>query len=340
VKDDYHGTSIADPYRWLEDDNSEETHNWVLAQNQVTNSYLSTIPFRNAVKERLAVLWNYPKIGSPRKEGDFYYFFKNDGLQNQSILYKQKGLNGAPEIFIDPNNFSADGTIALGGQSFSKKARYMTYLIARSGSDWQESIIRDLSTGRNVDDTIKWIKFSGISWLGDEGFYYSRYPVPDASTKLSKQNQFHKVYFHHIGTMQSEDQLIYEDNAHPLRNVGGSVTDDGRFLIISQTEGTSGNELWVKNLTSKQAEFSKLIDGFSTDPDVIDNVGDLLLLKTNQDAPNFKIVLVDPAKPAKENWKTIIAEKTDVLQSVGYGWGISVLFLLERCFYTCLSIHV
>ena len=321
VKDDYHGTSIADPYRWLEDDNSEETHNWVLAQNQVTNSYLSAIPFRNAVKERLAVLWNYPKIGSPRKEGDFYYFFKNDGLQNQSILYKQKGLNGVPEIFIDPNGFSSDGTIALGGQSFSKNARYMTYLIARSGSDWQEAIIRDLSTGQNIDDTIKWIKFSGISWLGDEGFYYSRYPVPDASTKLSKQNQFHKVYFHRIGTKQTEDQLIYEDNTHPLRNVGGSVTDDGRFLIISQTEGTSGNELWVKNLASKQAEFSKLIDGFSTDPDVIDNVGDLLLLKTNQDAPNFKIVLVDPANPAKENWKTIIAEKTDVLQSVGTGGG-------------------
>jgi len=321
VKDNYHGTTIADPYRWLEDDNSEETHKWVLAQNQVTNTYLSAIPFRNEVKERLAVLWNYPKIGSPRKEGEYYYFFKNDGLQNQSILYRQKGLTGAPEVFIDPNSFSADGTIALGGQSFSKKARYMVYMIARSGSDWQEAVIRDLSSDRNVDDTIKWIKFSGISWLGDEGFYYSRYPVPDASTKLSKQNQFHKVYFHRIGTSQAEDQLVYEDNAHPLRNVGGSVTDDGRFLIISQTEGTSGNSLWVKDLASTQSAFSSLIDGFSTDPDVIDNVGDRLLIKTNQDAPNFKIVLVDPKNPTKENWKTIIAEKNDVLQSVGTGGG-------------------
>lgn len=321
VKDNYHGTLIADPYRWLEDDNSEDTHQWVNAQNQVTSTYLSTIPFRNAVKERLEVLWNYPKIGSPRKEGAYYYFFKNDGLQNQSILYRQKGLEGTPEVFINPNKFSTDGTVALGGQSFSKKALFMTYMIARSGSDWQEAVIRDLTANRNIDDTIKWIKFSGISWLGDEGFFYSRYPVPDAASKLSKQNRYHKVYFHRIGTKQSDDPLIYEDNEHPLRNVGGSVTDDGRFLIISQTEGTSGNELWIKELTTQQATFSKLIDGFSTDPDVIDNRGGQLLIKTNQDAPNFKIVLVDPKNPAKENWKTVIGEKSDVLQSVGTGGG-------------------
>ena len=321
VKDNYHGTIIEDPYRWLEDDNIEATHQWVNAQNQVTGSYLAAIPFRNAVKDRLAILWNYPKIGSPRKEGEFYYFFKNNGLQNQSILYRQKGLTGSLEVFIDPNKFSADGTIALGGQSFSKQARYMTYLIARSGSDWQEAIIRDLSTGRNIDDTIKWIKFSGISWLGDVGFYYSRYPVPDADTKLSKQNRYHKVYFHRIGTKQSADELVYEDNEHPLRNVGGSVTDDGRFLIISQTEGTSGNELWVKDLAATQVGFSKLIDGFSTDPDVIDNIGEQLLIKTNQDAPNFKVVLVDPKNPAKTNWKTVIGEKGDVLQGVGTGGG-------------------
>ena len=321
VKDNYHGTLIADPYRWLEDDNSEDTHKWVNAQNQVTSTYLSAIPFRNAVKERLEVLWNYPKIGSPRKEGEFYYFFKNDGLQNQSILYRQKGLEGTPEVFINPNKFSTDGTVALGGQSFSKKALFMTYMIARSGSDWQEAVIRDLTANRNIDDTIKWIKFSGISWLGDEGFYYSRYPVPDAASKLSKQNRFHKVYFHRIGTKQVDDLLIYEDNEHPLRNVGGSVTDDGRFLLISQTEGTSGNELWVKDLVAKQTAFSKLIDGFSTDPDVIDNIEGQLLIKTNQDAPNFKIVLVDPKNPAKENWKTIIGEKTDVLQGVGTGGG-------------------
>mgnify|MGYP000645361601 CR=1 FL=1 len=321
VKDNYHGTLIADPYRWLEDDNSEATHQWVNAQNQVTGSYLAAIPFRNAVKDRLAVLWNYPKIGSPRKEGEFYYFFKNDGLQNQSIFYRQKGLTGSPEVFIDPNTFSADGTIALGGQSFSKQALYMTYMIARSGSDWQEAIIRNLSTGRNIDDTIKWIKFSGISWLGDVGFYYSRYPVPDADTKLSKQNRYHKVYFHRVGTKQSADELVYEDNENPLRNVGGSVTDDGRFLIISQTEGTSGNELWVKELAAKQTGFSKLIDGFSTDPDVVDNIEGQLLVKTNQDAPNFKVVLVDPKNPAKENWKTLIGEKSDVLQGVGTGGG-------------------
>ena len=321
VSDNYFGTTIADPYRWLEDDNSEETKNWVQQQNAVTSSYLSGIPYRDKVKSRLAVLWNYPKYGSPRKEGSYYYFSKNDGLQNQSILYRQAGLNAEPEVFLNPNQFSGDGTVALSGTTFSKTAKFLAYQIARSGSDWQEAVIMDLSTQKLIDDTIKWIKFSGIAWKGDEGFYYSRYPVPDATTKLSKQNQYHKVYYHRIGTLQSQDQLIYEDNEHPLRNVGADLTDDGRFLIISTTEGTSGNELWVKDLTNAKDNYINLVSGFKTDPDVVDSYGNFLLVKTNQDAPNFKVVLVDPNQSSANNWKTIIPEQPEVLQSVGTGGG-------------------
>lgn len=321
VKDNYFGTVIADPYRWLEDDNSAETKQWVEAQNAVTGAYLSKIPFRSKVKARLEQLWNYPKYGSPYKEGGYYYFSKNDGLQNQSVVYRQKGLNGTPEVFLDPNQFSADGTIALGAMSFSKNAQYLTYLVARSGSDWQDAVIKDLNSNQIIDDTLKWIKFSGIAWKGDEGFYYSRYPEPNATTKLSKQNQFHKVYFHKIGTRQADDVLVYEDNQHPLRNVSSELTDDARFLIVSTTEGTSGNELWVKDLKNGQQQFSKLVEGFKTDPDVIDSKGDLLLLKTNQDAPNFKIVLIDPKNPSKENWKTVVSEKPEVLLGVGKAGG-------------------
>ena len=321
VSDNYFGTTIADPFRWLEDDNSEETKNWVQQQNAITSTYLSGIPYRDKVKSRLAVLWNYPKYGSPRKEGSYYYFSKNDGLQNQSILYRQAGLNAEPEVFLNPNQFSGDGTIALSGTAFSKTAKFLVYQIARSGRDWQEAVIMDLSTQKLIDDTIKWIKFSGIAWKGDEGFYYSRYPVPDATTKLSKQNQYHKVYYHRIGTLQSQDQLIYEDNEHPLRNVGADITDDGRFLIISTTEGTSGNELWVKDLTNAKDNYINLVSGFKTDPDVVDSYGNFLLVKTNQDAPNFKVVLVDPNQSSANNWKTIIPEQPEVLQSVGTGGG-------------------
>jgi len=322
VQDTYFGTTIADPYRWLEDDNSEETKAWVQAQNAVTTDYLSGIPFRNKVKERLSVLWNYPKYGSPRQEGAYYYFSKNDGLQNQSVLYRQKGLQGTPEVFLDPNRFSQDGTVALAGLSFSKTARYAAYQISSSGSDWQEALIMDLGTGKLIDDTIRYIKFSGITWKGDEGFYYSRYPVPDASSKLSKQNQYHKVYFHTVGTAQAQDVLVYEDNDHPLRNVGADLTEDGRFLIIAATEGTSGNELSIRDLKKSGSSFTKLVEGFKTEPEVVDHNGKgLLLLKTNQDAPNYKVVLIDPERPGIDNWITIIPEKEEVLQSVGTGGG-------------------
>ncbi len=316
VVDDYHGTKIADPYRWLEDDNSTETKDWVAAQNKVTFDYLSKIPFRDKVKARLGEMWNYTRYGSPSKEGAYYYFYKNDGLQNQSILYRQKGLTGQPEVFIDPNQFSADGTVALGGVYFSKHSKYVAYLTAQSGSDWQEVTLLDVESKQLLPDKIRFVKFSGINWNEDEGFYYSRYPEPDEKNKLSKQNQFHAVYYHKMGTPQSDDVLIYKDKQHPLRNVGAGLTDDGRFLILSITEGTSGNEVRVKDLKSGQKDFSVLIPGFKTEPDVIDNLGDKLIVKTNESAPNYEVVLVDPKNPQPSNWRTLIAEQKDILQSV------------------------
>ncbi|MGX5817294.1 prolyl oligopeptidase family serine peptidase [Chitinophaga lutea] len=319
--DDYHGTKVADPYRWLEDDNSAETKAWVEAENKVTQAYLSAIPFRSQIHSRLEEMWNYPRYGTPFREGKYYYFYKNDGLQNQAVLYRQLGLNGTPEVFIDPNKLSEKGTAALGSLSFSKDGKYCAYLIAKAGSDWQEGFVMDVATKQLLGDKLEWIKFSGLSWKGD-GFYYSRYDAPTEASKLSKKNEYHKVYYHKVGQPQSQDELIFVDKDHPLRNAGVGLTEDERFLVLSTTEGTSGNEISVRDLKDpSQKGFSLLIKGFDTDPDVIDHVNGQLLVKTNQDAPNFKVVLVDPKNPAKENWKTIIPEQPEVLQGVGTAGG-------------------
>jgi prolyl oligopeptidase len=318
---DYHGTKVADPYRWLEDDNSEETKAWVTEQNAVTFNYLNKIPFREKVKARLSEMWNYPRISSPSKEGAYYYFYKNDGLQNQSILYRQKGLSGEAQIFIDPNKLSADGTAALSGLSFSKNSKYVAYSLAQSGSDWLEIYVMNAETKEKISDKVEFVKFSSANWKGDEGFYYSRYPKPDEKSKLSKQNQFHQVWYHTLGTPQTEDVLIYKDDAHPLRNVGAGLTEDNRFLILNSSEGTSGNEVWVKDLKTGQKEFSLLIPGFKTEPDIVDNMGDKLILRTNDQAPNYKVVIIDPKNPDPNNWKLIIPEQKEVLQNVSTGGG-------------------
>ncbi|GEP98857.1 prolyl oligopeptidase family serine peptidase [Chitinophaga cymbidii] len=319
--DNYHGQIVADPYRWLEDDNSEETKAWVEAENRVTQDYLSAIPFRSKIKQRLEELWNYPKYGSPFREGKYYYFYKNDGLQNQAVLYRQTGLNGTPEVFIDPNKLSEKGTAALGSMSFSKDGKYVAYLVAKAGSDWQEGFVMDVETKQLLSDKLDWIKFSGLSWKGD-GFYYSRYDAPDEDSKLSKKNEFHKVYFHKVGTAQADDQLVYVDKEHPLRNAGVGLTEDERFLILGTTEGTSGREVWYWDTKdAAQKEFRLLIKGFAFDPSVIENVGDHLLVRTNHDAPNYKVVLIDPKHPEKENWKTVIPEQPEVLQGVGTAGG-------------------
>ena len=319
--DNYHGTAIADPYRWLEDDNSEATKEWVIAQNKVTQEYLSKIPFRAQIKKRLEELWNYPKNGAPSKHGDYYYFFKNDGLQNQSVLYRSATLNGTPEVFLDPNKLSADGTVALGAMSFSKDGKYFAYLVAKAGSDWQEGYVMDVATKQLLPDKLDWIKFSGLSWRGN-GFYYSRYDKPEEKSKLSRKNEFQKVYYHQVGDPQEKDVLVYKDDAHPLRMGGISVTEDERFLVLGLTEGTSGREIWYRDMEDpNQKDFALLIKGFEYEPDVIDNDGATLLVRTNHNAPNYKIVAIDPKHPEEANWKVLVPEKKEALEGVGTGGG-------------------
>ncbi len=318
-EDSYFGTMVADPYRWLEDDNSVPTKDWVVAENKVTEEYLSKIPFRNKVKSKLEEMWNYPKYSSPFKEGEYFYYYKNDGLQNQSILYRQHGLTATPEIFIDPNSMSKDGTASVGVPSFSKNKKYAAYLEAQAGSDWQLAHVMDVEDKKLLPDEVSYIKFSGLSWKGDDGFYYSRYPTPDSTSMLTTQNQHHKVYYHKMGTLQSADVLIYEDKEHPLRVAGAALSEDEHFLILAKSEGTSGSEIWAKDITviDGKNDFKLLIKGFDTEANFIDNDGDKLLIKTNDDAPNYKVVLIDPKNPAKDNWKIIIPERKELLESTG-----------------------
>lgn len=330
-EDNYFGTIIKDPYRWLEDDNSVETKAWVKEENNVTEHYLSKIPFRGKVRKRLEELWNYTKYGAPFKQGDYYYFYKNDGLQNQAVLYRQKGLDGEPEVFIDPNKMSKDGTAAIGTLSFSKNNKYAVYFEAQAGSDWEDAHILNVSDKNLLKDELHFIKFSGASWKGDDGFYYSRYPAPDEKNKLTTQNQFHKVYYHKIGTPQSEDVLIYEDKEHPLRIINSNLSEDEHFLMITTSEGTSGSELWVKDLknTSAKDNFILLVKGFDIESNFIDNDDDRLLVRTNDDAANYKVVSIDPKNPSKENWQTIIPERKELLESVGTAGGKLFLTYLQ-----------
>lgn len=319
--DDYHGTRVADPYRWLEDDNSAETKAWVKEQNAVTQGYLSQIPYRDKVRKRLQELWNYTRYSAPFKEGEWYYFTKNDGLQNQSVWYRQKTPDAKPEVFLDPNKLSEDGTVSLGTMAFSRNGGLFAYAIQRGGSDWQQGFVMDTRTKQKLSDSLDWLKFTGFSWKGEEGFYYSRYPEPTEEDKLKGQNQGHTVYYHQIGTPQSADELIYEDKAHRLRLNGAFLTEDESFLLLYTSEGTSGREIKVKNMKEGQQGFSVLIPGFGTQASVIDNDGDKLLVQTNDGASNYKVVLVDPEHPEKEAWKEIIPEKENVLEDAGSAGG-------------------
>jgi prolyl oligopeptidase len=314
-QDNYFGTIVKDPYRWLEDDNSAATKSWVQAQNKVTEAYLSQIPFRQKVKNKLKGMWNYVRYGAPFKEGDYYYFYKNDGLQNQAVLYRQKGFEAEPEVFIDPNKMSKDGTAAISTPSFSKNHKYAVYFEAQAGSDWESAHVMNVED-KTLSDQLQFIKFSGASWKGDDGFYYSRYPAPDEKEKLTTQNKNHMVYYHKIGTPQSADVLIFEDKEHPLRIIGARLTEDEHFLELNKSEGTSGSELWVKDMKnpSPSNDFILLIKGFDTESDFVDNDGDKLLVRTNAGAPNYKVVLIDPKNPAQENWQTIIPERKELLQ--------------------------
>jgi len=322
VTDDYFGTRVTDPYRWLEDDNAAATKAWVTAQNEVTNAYLSAIPYRAAIKNRLEALWNYPKFGAPFKKGDHYYFYKNDGLQNQAVLYRAKDLNSAPEVFIDPNTLSSEGIAALSGLSFTKDGTLCAYSVSKAGSDWSEIFLMNTETKALLPDKINWTKFGGVAWKGNDGFYYSAYDEPDEKSKLSKKNEFQKVFYHRLGTSQKEDVIVYQDQEHPLRYFGVGLTEDQRFLILNVTEGTSGSELWYRDLSDPaQQGFSLLVKGFDTESSVIENKGDQLLVNTNDNAPNYRVVMIDPKKPAREHWKTVIPEQQEALQGVGTAGG-------------------
>lgn len=314
VTDDYHGAVVADPYRWLEDDKSEETAEWVKAQNEVTFGYLEQIPFREQVKERLAEIWDYPRYSATFKRGNRYFYFFNTGMQNQSVLYVQESLEDEGRVLLDPNLLSDDGTVSLSNLGVSKDGKYLAYGISRGGSDWNEIFVMEIESGKKLDDHLKWIKFSGISWH-ENGFYYSRYDEP-ADSELSDKNEFHKVFYHAIGTPQSEDRLVYENKNHPLRNYYADVTDDERFLIIYESESTSGNAMYVKDLTKRNAKFEAVVQDFENDYSVVDDYDGKLLVRTNHDAPKYQLVEIDPAKTAKENWKTILPEEEEVLGSV------------------------
>ena len=318
--DHYAGVPVADPYRWLENDTASDVREWVKAENKLTQEYLEQIPFRSRIKNRLTEIWNFPKYSAPFKEGEFYFFFKNDGLQNQSVLYYQKGLNGTPSVFIDPNTLSADGTVSLASYTFSKDHKLCAVGTASSGSDWNEIFVMDVVTKKKLSDKIKWVKFSGATWKGN-GFYYSRYDEPSKGKEFSNQNKFMKIYYHEIGKSQTADQLIFEDKTHPLRYFNASVTEDEKFLLVNVSEGTSGNEVLVQDLSKKEKGFKTLFSGFKNNFNVIDNQGEKILALTDLDAPRYRLVEVDPINPAPKNWKDIISQSPDLLENVGTAGG-------------------
>lgn len=313
--DDYFGTRVPDPYRWLEDDRSPEVAAWVEAQNKVTFAYLDQIPYRAALKDRLMKLYNYPKYGAPIRRGDWFFSTKNDGLQNQSVWYIQKGLDGAADVLLDPNKFSKDGTSRLGSLTISDTGKYVGYGISEGGSDWNEIHVLDVATKKPLDDKLSWVKFSSASWRGDEGFYYNRYPTPPEGKKMAQKNEYQKTYYHKLGTPQSADILVYEDNNHPGEFHGVGVSDDLRFEFMTRSDSTTGkkgNALFYRDISKNEKDWKPIIADIGDDDyGVIDNVGDNFLIETNHGAPNGKVVLYDTKTGA---WKDIIPEKPEPLE--------------------------
>jgi prolyl oligopeptidase len=314
--DDYHGTRVADPYRWLEDDNSPATKEWVEAENKVTFGFLEKIPQRAAIKQRLTELWNYERFGVPSREGGRYFITRNDGLQNQSVLYMMTSLEAEPKLLLDPNKLSADGTVALSGTHISPNGNLMAYALASAGSDWQELRVRDVQTGQDLPDEIHWVKFSGASWSRDNGgFYYSRYDEPKAGDSLKAVNYFQKMYYHKLGTPQSDDKLIYERKDHKDWGIGGDVTDDGHYLIIHLSQGTdTRNRLFYRDLQSPDSPVVELLNDFDASYGFIDNVGTVFYLRTDLNAPRGRVVAIDALHPERANWKEIIPQSGDRLQ--------------------------
>ena len=321
VVETYFETEVVDNYRWLEDDKSKETEDWVKTENEVTFDYLSKIPYRDQLKDRLSELWNYEKITAPFTEGDYTYYYKNNGLQNQYVVYRKKGDEEKEEVFLDPNTFSEDATTSLSGLEFSKDGKTAAYSISEGGSDWRKIIVMDVESKKIKEDTLVDVKFSGISWKGNEGFYYSSYDKPKGSELSAKTDQ-HKLYYHKLGTSQKNDPVIFGATAaEKHRYVGGYLTEDDRYLVITASTSTSGNKLFMKDLSKKNSKLIAVVDNFDSDTYVLDNVGSKLYLVTNLNAPNQKIVTADAKNPTPENWNDFIAETEYVLSpSSGGGY--------------------
>ncbi len=312
VKDEYFGNTVSDPYRWLEDDTSAETKAWVKEENLVTQQFLKEIPFRDKIRARLEALWNYERYSAPSKEGKYTYFYKNTGLQNQSVLYRQLD-NNEPEVFLDPNTFSAKGTTSLAGINFSKDGSLAAYQISEGGSDWRKVIVIDAISKQIKDDTLHDVKFSGIAWKGTEGFYYSSYDKPKNGSQLSGKTQVHKLYYHQLGTPQSSDKLIFGGDAQPRRYVGGGITENGKWLIITAANSTYGNEVYVQDLSIPDAPIVTVVDNMNNSTDIIEADDQYFYLVTDKHAPNKKIVVAPLSKPQPENWKDLVPETKNVL---------------------------
>lgn len=317
--DTYQGQSVEDPYHWLEDDQAADTKNWVQEENEVTFGYLEQIPFRESIKERLEELWNYEKYSAPFEYGDYTYFYKNDGLQNQYVVYRQKG-DAEPEVFLDPNKFSDDGTTSLAGLSFTKDGSLAAYAISEGGSDWRKIIVIDTETKEMVGDTIVDVKFSGISWKGNDGFFYSSYDKPKEGSELSGMTQFHKLFYHKLGTSQADDPLVFGGEATPRRYIFGGVSEDENWLEISAATSTTGNELYIKDLRNPDSPIVPVVANFDNDHNLIHTEGDELYILTNYQAPNRRLVKVNAANPGAKNWKDVIPERKEPL-SVGTAGG-------------------
>jgi prolyl oligopeptidase len=315
--DDYFGTKVSDPYRWLEDDNSAETKAWVDEENKITFSYLEKIPFRENVKKRLTQLWNYEKLTAPVKKAGMYFSFYNNGLQNQAVLCVQKNLKDTRIELLDPNSLSADGTVSFSGWDVSKDGKYLAYGISKAGSDWVEINVLEISTKKQLTDKIEWVKFSNISWCKN-GFYYSRYDAPESGKALTKQNTGHKVYYHEVGTNQSADKLIFADGTHPDRNFAAGVTDDEKYLILSGSESTSGNSLWIKETNDVGNNWHKLVDNFESDYNVIYNNGNNFYIQTNYKASNQRLLKINLSTAEEKYWQEIISQQKDLLEGVQY----------------------
>ncbi|MGC2057532.1 MAG: prolyl oligopeptidase family serine peptidase [Candidatus Sulfotelmatobacter sp.] len=326
--DDYHGTKVADPYRWLEDTDSPDTLAWVHAENKLTFGYLDQIPYRKAIHDRLTKLWNYERFGVPEQLGGRYFYQHNNGLQNQSVLLVAESLNAEPRVLLDPNTLSADGTVALSGEAISDDGKLLAYGTAASGSDWMEWHVRDIDSGKDLSDLIKWVKFSGASWTKDgKGFYYSRYAEPKHDTSMRDANYFQKLYYHRLGTSQSDDQLIYERPDNKELGFNGAVSDDGHYLIITVWQGTSPkNRLYYKDLAHPDSQVVKLLDDFDAQYEFVDNDGPVFWFKTDLDATRSRLIAIDTRSPERARWKTIIPESAETMQ------GVSVIdnkFLVE-----------